>query len=276
MGRRMNLARVLSTVVLAMLAPGIAWAGVACPGYENMMFCGELNGDCKVTSTDALVALRIGVGQLPTRPEADVDTSGAVTSSDALRILRMGVGNLPASNSCSFQRALLATASGFYLHKGGHTANNYAVGWYTGNDDEVRDYFVFDLSPVPRPFASAMLHVSAGPPNQSLYSSPDPTETFKLFSVTSEIDTVKGGAGGVPVFTDLGDGTVYAEYLATSAIPKLVDIPLNAAGLQYVNNADSRVIFGGAITTLQKGEFSERLFNSTGLTSTRELIVLVE
>src|SRR5688572_14585667 len=44
------------------MLPRYAHAGVACEGYENILFCGELNGDCQVSSTDALLALRMGVG----------------------------------------------------------------------------------------------------------------------------------------------------------------------------------------------------------------------
>jgi hypothetical protein len=74
---------------------------LTCSGYETLLFCGELNGDCAVTATDALLALNISVGLLPPQDEADMDASGSVTVQDALRILRQGVGIDPPTSACN-------------------------------------------------------------------------------------------------------------------------------------------------------------------------------
>jgi len=55
---------------------------------------GDLNGDGVVTSTDALKALQMAVGNLPVNNCADVNGDGAVTSADALMILQASVGNI--------------------------------------------------------------------------------------------------------------------------------------------------------------------------------------
>lgn len=62
----------------------IARAGVPCPGYENLVFCAALTSDCKVTANNALVALRMSIGQFAYRLEADLDGSKAVTAAGAL------------------------------------------------------------------------------------------------------------------------------------------------------------------------------------------------
>jgi uncharacterized delta-60 repeat protein len=62
--------------------------------------CGELSGDCRITSTDAVLALKMAVGQLPEDPQADMDASGSVSASDALRILRQAVGSAEPTEAC--------------------------------------------------------------------------------------------------------------------------------------------------------------------------------
>jgi hypothetical protein len=74
---------------------------LTCSGFENVLFCGELNGDCLVTATDALLTLNIAVGLIAPQSEADMDASGTVTVQDALRILRQGVGLDAPTTACN-------------------------------------------------------------------------------------------------------------------------------------------------------------------------------
>lgn len=74
---------------------------LTCEGYEQKLFCGELTGDCTVSASDALRALKIAVGQLDEQDEADMDHSGAVTAGDALRILKQAVGAVPPTDACN-------------------------------------------------------------------------------------------------------------------------------------------------------------------------------
>jgi hypothetical protein len=57
---------------------------------------GDVNGDGKVTTADALILLRIAVGlQQPTQQQlaaGDVDRSGKIDVRDAVRVLRAAVG----------------------------------------------------------------------------------------------------------------------------------------------------------------------------------------
>ncbi|HID26882.1 MAG TPA: hypothetical protein EYP22_03445, partial [Methanosarcinales archaeon] len=53
---------------------------------------GDVNGDGKVTSLDALMALQMSVGLIPVDQCADVNVDSKVTSLDALMILQASVG----------------------------------------------------------------------------------------------------------------------------------------------------------------------------------------
>ena len=63
-------------------------------GVSKCGITGDLNGDAKVTSVDALMALQMAVGNLQVNNCADVNGDGKVTSVDALMILQASVGNI--------------------------------------------------------------------------------------------------------------------------------------------------------------------------------------
>ena len=57
---------------------------------------GDLNGDRKVTTADALITLRMAVGAVPVIDEADMNGDDKVTSLDALVILQVAAGSINA------------------------------------------------------------------------------------------------------------------------------------------------------------------------------------
>lgn len=60
---------------------------------EPLSRCGDINGDGKVSASEALFILRVAVGlQTCTLAMCDVDGSGKVNAADALRALRISVG----------------------------------------------------------------------------------------------------------------------------------------------------------------------------------------
>jgi hypothetical protein len=73
---------------------------------DRCVLCGDANSDLRLTSPDALRALRTAVGT-DTCPACvcDVNQVGGVSSTDALTILRKAVGLTPAMNcgSCDFR-----------------------------------------------------------------------------------------------------------------------------------------------------------------------------
>jgi hypothetical protein len=273
---RIVLAVVLASAVAG--APRVADAGgAACPGYEGLIYCGELSGDCKITANDALFALRMSVDQLPPSEAADLDHSFTVTAGDALRILRISVGSVESLLGCgATQYSVKATNVGYYVSDGTAAADNYATGWYDAPyDDESRSYFVFDVSGIPGTVLGAKLHLASAPDGYIVLKSPDPTETVTVFDVDTPLPTLTGGTGGTSAFADLGDGDVYGTFVATENTGYLVNIELNSDAENYIDSATGKVVFGVAITTLAKGVGDEFIFNSTHITNVRELVLTV-
>jgi hypothetical protein len=248
--------------------------GAACEGYELILFCGELNGDCEVSSSDALIALRMGVGQIEEVGTADLNHSGTVTAGDALEVLRLAVGSSFEPYECADQYSVKASFVAIFASNGSRTSGNYAVGWFSPPGAELRDMFVFDVSELPATINSALLHLATAPNGQPFYPNPSNSETFTLFDVTTDPQTMMIGFPGAAGFDDLGAGAIYGGVTAVKgAVREVIDVPLTAAGVDYLNDASGEVLFGGAITTLTKGAENEYLFNLTGQTNVRELIV---
>jgi len=65
------------------------------------LICGELTGDCRISTTDALAALRMAVGLRAVDGAADIDYSGEIVTNDALRILRLAVLLDAQTNACN-------------------------------------------------------------------------------------------------------------------------------------------------------------------------------
>ncbi len=140
-----------------------------------------------------------------------------------------------------------ASDSGWYNEFGFHDPNNrnYITGFASAR--LTRSFFVFDLSSVTGTIISATLRV---PNFQSL--SPDPSETFALFDVTTDIATLTaGGSGLTAVYDDLGTGVSYGSGTMPGGISGASqDFLLNPAGLAALNAAGGFIAIGGAITTL--------------------------
>lgn len=216
-----------------------------------------------------------------TSSSTTTSSSAATTSSTATTSSSSTVTSSTAATSTTTTTVpgtftLTATASGFYDQTGLHEPGNYAVGWYVPGNDELRDYFVFDLSAVSGTVTSAFLRLTTAPPTFIRYGSNDPSETYTLFDVSTTLPTLTGGTGGVAAFADLGGGTSYGTLVATTAIGETVDVVLNAAGIAFLAGSTGEVAIGGAMTTLAQGATNEFLFNSTSASLTRQLIVTTE
>jgi len=156
-----------------------------------------------------------------------------------------------------------ATSRGWFtsggLGIGGTAGSNYLAGEY--ETQEYRNYFTFDLSGVTDLIVSASLRITAG-----TYRSPDASETFALFDVSTPFASLTDGTGGVAAFTDLGSGTSYGSRAFTASDP--YDIPvtfaLNGAALTNLQAAVGALFgMGGAITTIS-GSADQLVFGGTG------------
>ena len=164
---------------------------------------------------------------------------------------------------------LNAVDSGWYTSAGSHTAvnDNYVVGELSGV--VYRNFFVFDLTGVSETITSAsvlLYNPTNTTPGLRGYISPDPTETFGLFDVSTPIATLSassasGSAVGIGVFADLGTGVAFGEQVVSAADNgAVVSVALNASGIAALNAARGGLFdLGGALTTLGSVE-DERVF----------------
>lgn len=178
---------------------------------------------------------------------------------------------------------------GWYDGTGFHSpAPSYNDNYFAGcNGEEFRNFFIFTL-PVLAPgesISGVSLALYAPPSDGSDiggYNSPDPTETYQLFSIdgTSNAALRAGGTGLTGIFADLGTGISYSAGTVMSPASRGTDviIPLNAAFLAYaMTNLGGEVSLGGAVTSLNPMnlEETEGVFGYSGggvLNQTRLII----
>ncbi|MFO0848203.1 MAG: hypothetical protein U0871_06570 [Gemmataceae bacterium] len=162
--------------------------------------------------------------------------------------------------------AIITTADrGWYNDTGFHIPDNpnYITGFAPADPDfpdefpaqTFHSFFTFNVPSLSGPFVQAAL-VAYNPGGVDDfgpgYSSPDASETITLFGVTTPMDTLISGAGGVAAYTDLGTGPVYGSGVVTAADNgRFVRIELNPTGLAALNAArGGSFAIGGAVTTL--------------------------
>ncbi len=138
-----------------------------------------------------------------------------------------------------------------------------------------RNFFVFNLAGYtdPNPIGAAELRLF-NPPNG--YTSPNPTETYSLFDVTTPIPTlVATNTGRTDIFADLGSGLSYGSRVVSAADNnRIVSVTLNAAAVAALNaNRGGLFALGGALTTLGPPG-NEFVFGSSGLSiDVRQLVL---
>jgi hypothetical protein len=154
---------------------------------------------------------------------------------------------------------LNAIDTGWYDQNGTHTAANpnYIMGICgssdacNGNNLDLHDFFVFDLSTVTFVITSASL--SIGSPNTNGYISPNPSLSISFFDVTTPINSlIASQAAAVATYNDLGSGVLYGTRSvdATTNGTQVVTA-LNAAAVAALNASrvanDKRWATGGCV-----------------------------
>lgn len=161
-----------------------------------------------------------------------------------------------------------ATERGTYRDSGvfgsggsGTSVGNYVTGGLSSGA-EFRSFFNFDLTGVTGQITEAVLSISL---DRTRAFSPDPTETFGVFDVTSDIPSLLDGSGGISAFEDLGSGASYGvASVLTDSTSGTVSIALNALALLDLNAAiGGDFALGGALTSLSGG--TELLFGFSNL-----------
>jgi PKD domain/RTX calcium-binding nonapeptide repeat (4 copies) len=169
---------------------------------------------------------------------------------------------------------LNATDSGWWDSTGFHssTNKNYVAGQNTPSQ-LARDYFVFNLAGVSQTITGAQVRLTnpAGG-----YVSPDPTETYAVFDVSTPLGALQAsGSGQLGIYNDLGTGTNFATRTFSAADNgQLVAIPLNASGVAALDAArGGSVAVGGALTSIA-GTATQFVFAFTGAPSDVKQLVL--
>lgn len=152
--------------------------------------------------------------------------------------------------------AIYAADSGWYDNSGSHGAanQNFLVGAI--GSTRYRNFFVLNIPNITDEIVGATLSIQN--PAGGGYTSPDATETWELYDVTTPIATLTaGGAGLVAIFDDLGGGTTYGSASVSAASDgKYVNVVLNASAIAALNAArGGQIAIGGRLGTLNADDF---------------------
>jgi hypothetical protein len=173
---------------------------------------------------------------------------------------------LVACSIASADTILNGLDKGWYNEFGYHdpSSENY----YAGNNrgpgcircsSEVRNFFVFDLSSITQPITSATLEIGRG-----RYDSPDLAETYELHDVTTSINLLRTGNGGLPAFVDLGTGEVYGSItIGRDETNSVIKIELSASAIAAMNLNPGQFAIGGSVTSLDNLANFEGVFEGT-------------
>jgi hypothetical protein len=196
-----------------------------------------------------------------------------------IALVASAIADLTTANA-----AITVSASnwGHYDSSGSALANNtnYLAG--LAGENQIRDFFGFDLSSVSGTITGATLQAfNPGPPTfNDGYQSPDATETFGTFDVTTAFATLVNGTGGVGAYNDLGGGTSFGTVSVSSADNgtntngQFVSVALNSSAITAINNAlGGNFAIGGAITTIS-GLSNQFIFGFTNDTNANVRLVL--
>lgn len=165
-----------------------------------------------------------------------------------------------AKGSLSLPVILTAADLGWYesngSFSGGPAPANYLAGSDTTSCLEARNFFTFNLASVTGTILSGQLQVyipgtSAGDAYNG-FSSPNSSDTYQLFDVSTPLQTLVGGTGGTATFADLGSGANYGSVSITAADNgATVSVPLSPAAITALNSALASGTFalGGADVT---------------------------
>ena len=135
---------------------------------------------------------------------------------------------------------------------------------------EFRSFFVFELDVIDALVTKAALVIHF---NGAAYNSLDGSETFAVYDVSTDIDTLRAGGdkdtpGLDAIWDDLGSGHKYGSHTFTaSEQDTFVRIPLDATA-RLKARAGGKLALGGAITTLTSyASYTEQLFQLSSIDS---------
>jgi len=93
----------------------------------------------------------------------------------------------------------------------------------------------------------------------------DPFEIYVLHNVSTDINVLTSGSGGIAAFEDIGTGTGYGGYKVSAVYnSQFVSIALNVNALKDINNATGLFAIGGSVSTIDLVPNNELIFVSSG------------
>lgn len=167
-----------------------------------------------------------------------------------------------------------AVDTGWYNAAGNHSPGN--PNFFVGNDGNTyfRNWFVFNVPPLPGPVTHADLRV-----NTFTIIAPTGSEIYQLQQVTTPVATLMaGGSGLTAIFNDLGDGPAYgASAFVPAKSDRFVTLPLNQnARAAVAASAGSSLALGGQIITLDTDVLTmEAAFSFSGAPGSVQLLLTV-
>ena len=209
------------------------------------------------------------------------DRLGRTSLSGAAFMFALGFAvnvGLTGSRAAAVTILLSSADRGWYDQSGEHVSINvnYSVGDKSEADrDILRNFFVFDLSSVAGIVQSAVLR--ADNPSGG-YTGNQPSETWTLYDVTTNIGALTGGGKNlISIYNDLGQGTSFGSAAVSSADNgKVVSVSLNSAGVADINAATGSMwALGGAISSLDSVDNAEQIFAFTSTDDRVELLLEV-
>lgn len=151
-------------------------------------------------------------------------------------VILAGISNTTNAATVTFQTNI-DNSAGNYDSNGTHNDNNSEIGRYSDgtNLHDYRNYFMFNISPLAGQIvSSASLRVYN--PSGGIFFV-NPTETYQLYDVTTQLDTVRFATNSTFIWNDLGNGDQYGSVALSSADNNSwVEITLNANAINAINN----------------------------------------
>lgn len=201
-----------------------------------------------------------------------------------MRSLIMAAAGLVAFGSAQ-ANVLNSADNGWYDDTGFHNPDNTNIftGWISnGEQNEVRSFFVFDISALNAPVSSASFMTPAstnsGCPGRlsstGCYESTDGAELIAFYGVDTPIQDLIDGVGGVSAYDDLGGGTRYGSDLVSAGffdpMPEVgfsfQQTALNDLNAAIANN-DQFFAIGAVLVELARGPNTEGIWSFSDATN---------
>lgn len=164
---------------------------------------------------------------------------------------------------------------GWYDHTGFHDSSNDAAICGKDDDREFRSYFIFDLEGINDRVAEAVLRLEVVGVRTIRQA-----ESFNVVHVATDPDDVEAsGSSQRNIFTDLADGTRYAEEVVVSPddTGTVINIHLSREAIGYINDRRGQQFVVGVADIEYSTDHRDTIIFSNGAeVRTHQLVLIME